>query len=563
MTDTGLHFDTIIVGAGSAGCLLANRLSKNLNHRVLLIEAGGEDNWFWIKIPIGYLYTIANPRTDWCFKTEPDPGLNGRSINYPRGRVIGGSSSINAMLYMRGQINDYENWVKKTGDDIWSWKNSLETFKFLEDYFAGSNEWHGNKGEIRVEEPRVRWKILDAWQKAAKECGIPTIPEFNRGDNFGCAYFQVTQKKGVRWSMADAFLHPIRSRKNLTVMTHAQVLKILTRPIIDKTLNNQNLQKKAWNNSKSEAYGLEVLINNKSKITTTANEIILSAGAVSSPHLLQISGIGDSEYLKSLGINPIVHLKGVGENLQDHLQIRSIYKVSNCRTVNTLYKNFFTRVGMAAQYALFRTGPLTMPPSNLAAFAKSDNNQITANLEWHVQPLSLPKFGDNLDSYNAITPSVCNLRPTSRGWIKLTSSNPLEYPKIFCNYLSTEEDLKVTIAGLRKTREIMKSKSLEHFKPEEVLPGEKIQSENDLIDAARNLGTTIFHPVGTCAMGKVSENGNVEDQLTVLDSECRVRGISRLRVVDASSMPTITSGNTNTPVMLIAETVARQILQNH
>ncbi len=557
-----LNFDTIIVGAGSAGCLLANRLSKDSNHRVLLIEAGGEDNWFWIKIPVGYLFTITNPRTDWCFKTECDPGLNGRSIHYARGRVVGGSSSINAMIYMRGQSGDYNHWAKVTGDENWNWKNVLETHKLIENYFDGANEWHGDKGEIRVEKPRVKWKILDAWQKAASEQGIPSIPEFNRGDNFGSAYFHVNQKKGVRWSMADAFLHPIRDRKNLTVMTQTQVLKILTKNISDTTRNQKCYQTKAWANSKNEVYGLEILNQNNKKIVTAKNEVILASGAISSPHLLQISGIGSSDYLKSIGVNPVLNLKGVGENLQDHLQIRSVYQVSNCKTVNTLYKNLITRVGMALQYAIFRSGPLTMPPSTLGAFAKSDSSQASANMEWHVQPLSLPKFGENLHPYNAITPSVCNLRPTSRGWIRAVSPDPMNYPKIFCNYLSTEEDLKVAVIGLKKTREIMHSKSLEPFSPKEILPGENIQTNNDLINAARNLGTTIFHPVGTCAMGKIDSNGVAENELTVLDSNCRVRGISRLRVVDASSMPTITSGNTNAPVMVIAETVAREILSN-
>ncbi|MEI6170770.1 MAG: GMC family oxidoreductase N-terminal domain-containing protein, partial [Pseudomonadota bacterium] len=344
-----LNFDTIIVGAGSAGCLLANRLSKDPNHRVLLIEAGGEDDWFWIKIPIGYLFTIANPRTDWCFKTEPEPGLNGRSINYPRGRVLGGSSSINGMLYMRGQSGDYDHWAKVTGDNTWNWQNALSIHKSIENYFDGENEWHGSKGEIRVEEPRVKWKILDAWQQAASEQEIPTIPEFNRGDNFGCAYFHMNQKKGVRWSMADAFLHPIRNRKNLTLMTKTQVLKVLTKNISDTTRNQSRYQTKAWANSKHEVYGLEILNQNSKKIVTANNEVILSAGSVSSPHLLQISGIGSSSHLKSIGVDPICDLKGVGENLQDHLQIRSVYKVSNCRTVNTLYKNFITRIGMALQ----------------------------------------------------------------------------------------------------------------------------------------------------------------------------------------------------------------------
>ncbi len=558
-----LSFDTIIVGAGSAGCLLANRLSENPNHKVLLIEAGGQDDWIWIKIPVGYLFTIANPRTDWCFKTEPDPGLNGRSIHYARGRVLGGCSSINAMIYMRGQESDYQIWNNKTGDSTWNWDNALQTFKSIENYFGGENVWHGDKGEMRVEKPRVSWPILDAWRDAAAESGIPKIEEFNRGDNEGCAYFHMNQKKGIRWSMSDSFLKPIIQRKNLTVMTKTQVLKILTRPKTEETNNNSKYNERAWANSKLETYGLEVLQNGK-KITVTAkDEVILSSGAVSTPHLLQVSGIGSSSHLSSIGVEQVHELPGVGENLQDHLQIRTIYKVSNCKTVNTLYKNLFTRMMMGIEYALFRTGPLTMPPSTLGAFTKSDPSQKSANMEWHVQPLSLPKFGDPLHPFNAITPSVCNLRPSSRGYIKAKSSDPLEYPRIMCNYLSTKEDLDIAVAGLKKTREIMKSSALKEFTPEEMLPGPNLNSDQELQNAARDLGTTIFHPVGTCQMGKVDSNGQAEDKMTVLDSDCRLRGVSKLRVVDASVMPNITSGNTNAPVMLIAETVARKMLRKN
>ena len=557
------HFDTIIVGAGSSGCLLANRLSANPNHKVLLIEAGGKDDWIWIKIPVGYLFTINNPRTDWCFKTQPDPGLNGRSIHYARGRVLGGSSSINAMIYMRGQESDYQKWIERTGDTIWDWKHSLDTYKSIESYFDGNNQWHGSDGEMRVEQPRVQWPILDSWRMAASEQGIPSIEEFNRGDNEGCAYFHMNQKKGIRWSMSDAFLKPIKHRKNLTIMTNAQVLKVLTKTITNETLNQSKNRERAWASAKLEAYGLKILHKGEQITVTASDQVILAAGAVSSPHLLQVSGIGPVSLISSIGVEPVHDLPGVGENLQDHLQIRTVYKVSNCKTVNTLYKNIFSRMKMVLEYALFRTGPMTMPPSTLGAFAKSDETQTSANLEWHVQPLSLPKFGDPLHSYNAITPSVCNIRPTSRGWIKAVSSNPLKYPKILCNYLSTKEDLDVAVAGLKKTREIMQSKSLMPFAPEEILPGPNLQTDQDLQNAARDLGTTIFHPVGTCAMGKVNSNGVAEDLMTVLDSECRVRGISKLRVIDASAMPSITSGNTNAPVMLIAETIVKKILNTN
>jgi choline dehydrogenase len=555
-----MNVDTVIVGAGSAGCLLANRLSADPHHRVLLIEAGGEDDWFWIKIPVGYLFTIANPRTDWCFKTEPEPGLHGRSIHYARGRVIGGCSSINAMIYMRGQQADYARWVAATGDQRWGWDRALQTYKSIEDYFGGPNDWHGVGGEMRIEAARVRWEILDAWRAAAAEQGIAPIEEFNRGDNAGCSYFQMTQKRGVRWSMADAFLHPIRHRKNLTVLTKAQVLKVLTAPITARTRDQRRFQKNAWAGSALEAAGLEILHDGQRKTIHAHDQVILAAGAVSSPHLLQVSGIGSAALLSGLGIKPIHDLPGVGENLQDHLQIRTVYQVSHCKTVNTLYKNIFTRVGMALQYALFKTGPLTMPPSTLGAFAKSDPHQPSPDMEWHVQPLSLPKFGEPLHPFNAITPSVCNLRPSSRGWIRPSHADPMSVPKIFCNYLSTAEDRRVAVAGLRLTRQIMQSPALKPYHPAEVLPGPALQTGAELEKAAGDLGTTIFHPVGTCAMGAVDANGRARDPMTVLDSECRLRGIARLRVIDASAMPFITSGNTNAPVMLIAEEIAKSIL---
>jgi len=563
MNNKNLQFDTIIVGAGSAGCLLANRLSADPNHRVLLVEAGGKDDWIWIKIPVGYLFTIANPRTDWCFKTEPDPGLNGRSIHYARGRVLGGCSSINAMIYMRGQKSDYDSWCKLTEDVSWKWENILQTYKSLENYFDGENPWHGSNGEMRVEAPRVSWPILDAWRNAASENGIPKIEEFNRGDNEGCAYFHVNQKKGTRWSMSDAFLKPIQNRKNLTVMTNTQVLKILTQ---EKTENSKKLKKyneRAWANSKIETYGLDIIKNNQKLKVLANDQVILSSGSVGSPHLLQVSGIGSRKLLEKINVRQVHELPGVGENLQDHLQIRTVYKVSNCKTVNTLYKNIFFRMMMGLEYLLFKSGPLTMPPSTLGAFTKSDDYQKSANLEWHVQPLSLPKFGDPLHPYNAITPSVCNLRPSSRGYIHAKSNNALDYPKIMCNYLSTQDDLDVAVEGLKKTRAIMNSEALRPFKPIEILPGKKIQSKLELQNAVRNLGTTIFHPIGTCAMGAVDIYGNSSNTMAVLDSECRLRGVSKLRVIDASAMPSITSGNTNAPVMLIAETIAKKILRKN
>jgi choline dehydrogenase len=554
-------FDFVIVGAGSAGCLLANRLSANPDHRVLLVEAGGKDNWFWIKIPVGYLYTIANPRTDWCFTTEAEPGLANRSIQYARGRVIGGSSSINAMIHMRGQAFDYDLWAQATGDDRWRWVGNggagetLEIYKELEDYFGGADEWHGAGGEILVERPRVRWKILDAWQAAAAEVGISPIDEFNRGDNAGSAYFHVNQRRGRRWSMADAFLHPIAHRPNLTIYTHTQALQIL---VDDQVADHQ--RRGAWTTARHRATGVRLLKDGQIVDVQARREVILSAGAIGSPHLMQVSGLGPAGLLAEHHVPVAVDLPGVGENLQDHLQLRTVYRVQGARTVNSLYRNWITRAGMGLQYLMLRSGPMTMPPSTLGAFAKSDATLASPDLEWHVQPLSLAKFGEPLHKFGAITPSVCNIRPSSRGHVRIAGADPLIHPKIACNYLSTDADRHLAVQGLRMTRQIMAAPSLARYRPEELLPGPQLVSDDDLQQAARELGTTIFHPVGTCAMGAFDTRGVPRSAGTVLDTDCRVHRVAGLRVVDASAMPTITSGNTNAPVMLIAERAARAIL---
>ncbi|MGV0676491.1 GMC family oxidoreductase [Mycolicibacterium fortuitum] len=556
------EFDFVIVGAGSAGCLLANRLSANPDHRVLLIEAGGKDDWFWIKVPVGYLYTIANPRTDWCFTTEADPGLAGRSIHYARGRVIGGCSSINAMIHMRGQASDYALWAQATGDDRWLWGGpdspgeTLAIYKELEDYFGGADDWHGVGGEIRVERPRVRWKILDAWQAAAAQMGITPIEEFNRGDNSGSAYFHVNQRRGRRWSMADAFLHPIASRPNLTIYTQTQALGLL----LDNHVRDEQ-RRGAWTTAKHHVTGLRLLKDGEVFEVQARREVILSAGAIGSPHLMQTSGLGPADLLAQHQVPVAVDLPGVGENLQDHLQLRTVYRIKGARTVNTLYRNWITRGGMGLQYLTLRSGPMTMPPSTLGAFAKSDPALASPDLEWHVQPLSLPKFGDPLHAFGAITPSVCNLRPSSRGHVRMASADPLANPKISCNYLSTEDDRRIAVKGLRMTRQIMAAPALAPFGPQELLPGPQLVSDEDLQRAAGELGTTIFHPVGTCAMGAFDAQGLPRSAATVLDTDCRVYRVAGLRVVDASAMPTITSGNTNAPVMLIAERAARAILE--
>ena len=521
-------FDYIIVGAGTAGCVLANRLSADPDKSVLLLEAGRRDDYFWIDIPVGYLYTIANPRTDWCFETEPEPGLNNRSIGYARGKVLGGSSSINAMIYMRGQKSDYDQW-EALGNKGWDWSSVLPIFRRSEDYQHGSDDFHGTGGELRVEERRVNWEILDVWREAAAECGIPKIEEFNQGDNFGNAYFQMNQKSGKRWSAVRAFLDPIRSRKNLTILTEATVERV--------TLETTN--------AGAHARGVIVKEKGKTRSIEADTEVILSAGAVASPQLLQVSGVGPQDLLSSFAIKPLVNSPGVGKNLQDHLQIRTIYEVKNTTTLNQKAGSLWGKAMMGLEYFLFKTGPLTMPPSQLGAFAKSDNSQQSANIEWHVQPLSLDKFGEPLHQFNAITPSVCNVRPSSRGEVVINSPKISDAPKIKPNYLSTTEDQNIAVKGLRFTRQIMSTEAIRRFEPFELKPGKQIESDEDLLDAARDLGTTIFHPVGTCKMG--------HDSMSVVDDQLRVRGVQKLRVIDASIMPTITSGNTNAPTVMIAE----------
>ena len=531
-----MEFDFIIVGAGTAGCVLANRLSASGEFSVCLLEAGGQDDYFWIPIPVGYLFTIGNPRTDWMFKTEPEPGLNDRSIGYARGKVLGGCSSINAMVYMRGQASDYDHWAS-LGNQGWGWQDVLPVFRDSEDYVHGPDQWHGQGGELRVEERRVNWEILDAWREAAEQSGIPKIEEFNRGDNFGNSYFQMNQRRGTRWSASRGFLRPALDRPNLTVFTNAHMQSLLTDS----------------DEGRVKAQGVRVLLGNAGLQDISARrEVLLAAGSIGSPQLLQLSGIGSGKVLQDAGV-PVLHdLPGVGENLQDHLQIRTIFKVSNTVTLNQRYNSLIGKAVMGLEYLLFKKGPLTMPPSQLGAFARSDPDQPSANMEWHVQPLSLDKFGDPLHTFNAITPSVCNLRPTSRGHVRIRDNAAATDPAITLNYLSTFEDQAVAVAGLKFTRRIMAADALAPFEPKEWLPGPKVATDDDMVKAAGDLGTTIFHPVGTCKMGN--------DPMAVVDHHLKVHGVDRLRVIDASIMPTITSGNTNAPTVMIAEKGARFVL---
>ena len=527
-------FDYIIAGGGSAGCVLANRLSRDPNVSVLLLEAGGKDNWIWVHIPVGYLYCIGNPRTDWCYRTEKEAGLGDRAILYARGRVLGGSSSINAMIYMRGQSRDYDEWAHLSGDDSWRWDAVLPLFRRSEDHWRGGDVFHGSGGELRVEEQRLRWDILDRFADAAEQAGIPRTADFNTGDNYGSGKFEVTQRRGVRWSAARAFLRPVLKRPNLRVVTGA---------LIDRLTF-----------AGTRATGVEFLLDGERLHATAGAETVLAAGSIGSPTILQRSGIGDSEQLRTLGIRSQLHSPGVGNNLQDHLQLRSIYKVEGIRTLNRLANNPFGKLMMGAEYLWRRGGPLSMAPSQLGVFARSDTARPTANLEYHVQPLSLDKFGDPLHDFPAFTASVCNLRPTSRGSVAIASTDPAEAPRITPRYLSTDEDRKVAADALRLTRHIASMPALQPYRPEEYLPGSQYQTDEELARAAGMVGTTIFHPVGTCRMGRP------EDVNAVVDTRLRVKGVAGLRVVDASIMPTITSGNTNAPTIMIAEKGAEMIL---
>ncbi len=528
-------WDYIVVGAGTAGCLLANRLSADTGVRVLLLEAGGRDDYHWIHIPVGYLYCIGNPRTDWLYQTEPDPGLNGRVLRYPRGKVLGGCSSINGMIYMRGQSRDYDGWAGAVDDATWRWDDCLPFFKRHEDHWRGADGLHGAGAEWRVEKQRLSWELLDAFALAAQQAGIPASEDFNRGNNEGVGYFEVNQKRGIRWNASKAFLRPVRQRRNLDVRTGAMVTKLLLERSGDGA---------------PRAAGVELRAPEGVHRLRAARAVVMAAGAIGTPQLLQLSGLGPPELLARHGIALQHALPGVGENLQDHLQIRAVFGVSGVTTLNTLANSWSGKARIALQYALSRSGPMSMAPSQLGAFARSSPERAWPNLEYHVQPLSLDAFGEPLHKHPAFTASVCNLNPDSRGAVRIRSARPEDAPAIAPNYLSTDADRRVAAESLRLTRRIAAQPALARYAPRELKPGVQYQSDDELWRLAGDIGTTIFHPVGTCRMGRDG------DPQAVLDSRLRVRGVAGLVVADASAMPAITSGNTNAPTLMIAERAA-------
>ena len=524
-------WDVVIVGAGSAGCVLANRLSADPKCKVLLLEAGGSDNRLWVHVPVGYLYAMGDPSLDWCLKTEAEPGLNGRALNYPRGRVLGGCSSINGMIYMRGQARDYDLW-RQMGNIGWGWDDVLPYFKRSESYHGGADAAHGEGGELRVERQRLAWPILDAVAEAAGELGIPRSDDFNRGDNEGAGYFEVNQRRGLRWNARRAFLDPARRRPNLRIVTGAEVARLSF--------------------AGKRATGVIFRQDGTAYHARAGGEVVLSAGAIGTPKILELSGIGRADILKPLGIDMVQDTRGVGENLADHLQIRTIFRITGARTLNDWYASTLGKLKIGLDYALKRSGPLAMAPSQFGIFTRSAPEHETPNIEYHVQPLSLDAFGQPLHRFPALTVSVCNLRPESRGSVHVTTADPGKPPAIRPNYLSAPADQRVAVDSIRHARALMATKRMAEFQPVEIKPGPAVDGEAALLQAAGDISTTIFHPVSTARMGV--------DDGAVVSPELTVNGIAGLSIADASVMPTITSGNTHAPVTMIAEKAAEMII---
>jgi choline dehydrogenase-like flavoprotein len=533
------QFDYIIVGAGSAGCIIANRLSADAATRVLLVEAGDDDRSIWTRIPIGYMYMIGHPTFDWCFETQPEPQLKGRKIQHPRGKVLGGSSSINGMIQIRGQAADFDHW-RQLGLEGWGWDSVLPYFKRHEDFALGANEFHSVGGELGVSPQRVNWPILDAVRRAAVEDGVHETNDFSNGVGEGVGPYHVIQRNGVRASAARAFLKPARNRRNLRIETGALTARILFEG--------------------RRAVGIEYRQRGTTRQARARREVIIATGSIKTPQLLMLSGVGPGAHLADHGISVLVDRPGVGANLQDHLQMLLTYQLEGTHTLNQRYNAPFGKVGIALEYALLRRGPMAMGPSPLGIFLRSDQDRDRANLAFTVLPFSRvsPGMKSNFHPFPAITMSVYTCRPTSRGTVRLKNPDTAAAPELRFNYLSTPDDRELAVESIRITRRIMGRKALAPYRPVEIRPGPQVRDDDDqaLLEAFGAHATTIFHPVGTARMGAP------HDAHAVVDARLRVIGVEALRVIDASVMPTITSGNTNAPTMMIAEKGAALVLED-